>query len=145
MKNPDDKPNEDPQLGGCQCGAVRYEVSGDPLALYVCHCRECQKQSASAFGVSLIVRRVDFRLTRGAVKAWSRATDSGRTVRCLFCADCGTRLWHEYHCESETIGIKAGSRDKPTDIRPAIHIWTSRKLPGVVVPDGAAQFPKEPG
>ena len=43
------------RTGGCQCGAVRYAIGGAPLALYVCHCRECQKQSASAFGISLEV------------------------------------------------------------------------------------------
>ena len=47
-------------VGGCQCGDVRYEITGDPLALYICHCRECQKQSASAFGMSLEVKRSDF-------------------------------------------------------------------------------------
>jgi hypothetical protein len=65
------------QTGGCQCGAVRYEVSREPLALYVCHCRECQKQSASAFGMSLIVRRLEFSVTRGTAKVWSRGTDNG--------------------------------------------------------------------
>ena len=35
-----------PLTGGCQCGAVRYAVSSDPVALYICHCRECRKQSA---------------------------------------------------------------------------------------------------
>jgi hypothetical protein len=37
-----------PLTGGCQCGVLRYVVTAEPLALYVCHCRECQKQSASA-------------------------------------------------------------------------------------------------
>ncbi len=45
------------QKGGCQCGAIRYESEGQPIALYICHCRECQKQSASAFGISLDVNR----------------------------------------------------------------------------------------
>src|ERR1700730_909187 len=45
------------RTGGCQCGQVRYESSGESVALYVCHCRECQKQSASAFGMSLEVPR----------------------------------------------------------------------------------------
>ena len=36
-----------------------------PLALYVCHCRECQKQSASAFSLSLMVPAPAFRVTRG--------------------------------------------------------------------------------
>ena len=61
--------------GGCQCGAVHYEIRGQPKSLYVCHCRECQKQSASAFGISVIIKRADFRITRGEVKVWSRATD----------------------------------------------------------------------
>ena len=33
------------RTGGCQCGAVRYELSGEPLPLVICHCRECQKQT----------------------------------------------------------------------------------------------------
>jgi len=133
-----------PLTGGCQCGAVRYSISSEPLALYVCHCRECQKQSASAFGLSLIVRRDGFRLTRGATNSWSRPTDSGRTLRCAFCPECGSRLWHVREGAAETISVKAGSLDAPVDLRSAVHIWTSRKLPGVVIPDDAAQFSGEP-
>ena len=136
--------NQTLRVGGCQCGAVRYEISGEPLALYVCHCRECRKQSASAFGLSLSVRCENLRLTSGTVKSWSRVADSGNTVRCLFCAECGSRLWHEFGSASETLNIKAGSLDQPVDIQSAIHIWTSRKMPGVVIPDGARQFSEEP-
>ena len=132
------------QTGGCQCGTIRYEVSGEPLALYVCHCRECQKQSASAFGMSLIVRRSEFRVTRGTTKFWSRGTASGRTLKCAFCPDCGSRLWHETEGESETVSVKGGSSGKPVDLGAAIHIWTTRKLPGVVIPSGNQQFPEEP-
>ncbi len=130
--------------GGCQCGTVRYEISGEPLALYVCHCRECQKQSASAFGISVIVRRADFRLSRGEVKVWSRRTDSGGTLACAFCPHCGSRLWHESVATTETISVKGGSLDDPPDLRSAVHIWISRKLPGVIIPDAARQFPGEP-
>jgi hypothetical protein len=42
---------------GCQCGAVRYQVEGDPLAVVICLCTECQRQSGSAFGMSFAVRR----------------------------------------------------------------------------------------
>ncbi len=41
--------------GGCQCGQVRYEIRAEPLTLYLCHCKECQQQSSSAFGMSLTV------------------------------------------------------------------------------------------
>ena len=48
------------QTGGCQCGAVRYEVTGPPIKLYVCHCTECQRQSGSAFGMSFICAESQF-------------------------------------------------------------------------------------
>jgi hypothetical protein len=130
--------------GGCQCGAVRYVIAGAPLELYVCHCRECQKQSASAFGISVIVRRADFRLEQGAVSFWARPTDSGRTLTCAFCPGCGSRLWHQGEDSAAPISVKGGSLDLPPDLSAAVHIWTARKLPGVVIPEGARQFPAEP-
>jgi hypothetical protein len=130
--------------GGCQCGAVRYEISGKPVSLYVCHCRECRKQSSSAFGISVIVKRSDFRLTQGEVKVWSRPTDSGRTLACMFCPACGSRVWHETVGATDTISVKGGSLDDSPDLRSAVHIWTVRKLPGVVIPEGARQFSGEP-
>lgn len=129
--------------GRCQCGEVRYQSAGQPIALYVCHCRECQKQSASAFGISLEVPQTGFCITQGSPKYWSRPTDSGRRIRCAFCPICGTRLWHESEPASEAISIKGGSLDEPLDISSAIHVWVSRKLPGIIIPDAATQFPKE--
>ncbi len=132
------------RTGGCQCGAIRYESSGEPQALYVCHCAECRKQSASAFGMSLVVSRSGLRVTRGTPDFWTRRADSGRHVRCAFCSDCGSRLWHEREGISETVTIKAGSLDESVDMTRAIHIWTSRKLPGVIISDDALQYPQEP-
>jgi hypothetical protein len=131
-------------VGGCQCGAVRYEIRGKPVSLYVCHCRECQKQSASAFGISVIVKRSDFRLLRGEMNFWSRATDSGGTLCCAFCPACGSRVWHEGIDATDTISVKGGSMDEPPDLRSACHIWTARKLPGVVIPETVRQFSGEP-
>lgn len=130
--------------GGCQCGRVRYEVVGTPRALYICHCRECRKQSASAFGMSLEIARAGLRVTAGTPHFWERDAASGRRVRCAFCPDCGTRLWHEGGAQSERVTVKAGALDAPVDASGAIHIWTSRKLEGIVIPDDAPRFPEEP-
>ena len=131
------------QTGRCQCGAATYEISGAPLNVYVCHCRECRKQSASAFGISVIVRAAAFHVTARELRVWSRPTDSGRMLDCTFCAVCGTRLWHATPGE-DTVSVKGGTLDAPVDLTGAAHIWTSRKLPGVVIPNGAPQFPAEP-
>jgi len=128
--------------GRCQCGAVRYAHSAEPIAVYICHCRECQKQSASAFGISVEVPRVKHTVTQGAPKFWTRDTDSGRKLICAFCPDCGSRLWHE--SEAGWITLKGGSLDRPVDVSKAIHLWTKRKLPGIQIPEGAEQYPGEP-
>ncbi len=130
--------------GGCQCGALRYRVRGQPRALFVCHCRECRKQSASAFGISVQVARKDLELVRGRPAVWARPADSGAEVRCLFCTVCGSRIWHENSPGSETVTLKGGSLDEPPDLTQAVHIWTSRKLPGVTIPPDARSFPEEP-
>ena len=132
------------QTGRCQCGEVRYESVGGPSELYVCHCRECQKQSSSAFGISYIVPHKGFRVTQGVPKFWARRTDSWGRVKCAFCPNCGSRLWHEPEGGSETVSIKGGTLDNPLDMSSAIHIWTSSKLPGVDIPNNVQQFPAEP-
>ena len=55
-----------PITGGCQCGAIRYEVIGEPRQVVVCHCTDCQRQSGSAFGMTMVVDEVDFRVTHTA-------------------------------------------------------------------------------
>lgn len=131
------------RTGGCQCGAVRYACDAEPLALYVCHCTECRRQSASAFGMSLTMPAGTMRVTKGTPNFWTRHANSGRRVRCAFCPACGSRLWHEA-LDSDYLSIKAGSLDEPVDMAQAIHIWTARKLPGTVIPPGAEQYPEEP-
>ncbi|MEO1090997.1 MAG: GFA family protein [Pseudomonadota bacterium] len=129
--------------GGCQCGAARYELHGAPLRVWICHCTECRKQSASAFGISVTVRREQLRPLRGEVAKWSRDCDSGRRLDCFFCPICGSRLWHE-QAGATTLNVKGGSLDDPIDVASATHIWTARKLEGVVIPENAERFAYEP-
>jgi hypothetical protein len=35
------------RTGGCNCGQVRFEVSGEPLRVGLCHCLVCRKESGS--------------------------------------------------------------------------------------------------
>jgi hypothetical protein len=118
--------------GGCQCGRVRYRLEGEPLGLAVCHCRECQRQSASAFGMSLAVRSDSFRLLSGELKTFSVACDSGRTKRCAFCPECGSRIHHATN--DAFLSIKAGTLDDTSWLAPREHYWTKRKQPWVVIP-----------
>ena len=130
--------------GGCQCGDIRYELRGKPLDLYVCHCRECRRQSASAFGISVIVRSADLKILSGRPQVWSRKATIGGTLDCAFCQRCGTRLWHGDPARETQISIKGGSLDEPADLTGAKHIWVSRKLPGIAIPEGVEVHDEEP-
>jgi len=130
--------------GGCQCGEVRYELRGRPREVYVCHCRECQKQSASAFGISVIADCADLVLTAGMPRSWTRPATVQGQLACFFCPSCGTRLWHGNPETDDCVSVKGGGLDVPPDLTGAKHIWVKRKLPGVIIPEGAETFPEEP-
>ncbi len=130
--------------GGCQCGAVRYAVRGQPREVYVCHCTECRHQSASAFGISVIVDSAALALVAGTPKSWTRPATVGGSMDCFFCPDCGSRLWHGDPATEAIVSVKGGSLDSPPDLSGARHIWVNSKLPGVVIPEGAETFPEEP-
>jgi hypothetical protein len=120
-------PNSKANLTGqCQCGNIRYKINGEPLTLYACHCRDCQHQSASAFGLSMRVAMEDFELTSGRLKFWSTTADDGSVKKCSFCPECGTRIYHASDDPGEAISLKAGLLDSISRFSPVAHIWTKR-------------------
>ncbi|MEM9312597.1 MAG: GFA family protein [Pseudomonadota bacterium] len=129
--------------GGCQCGAVRYTVEVDALVGYACHCRECQKQSASAFGMSVPVREDDFVLT-GETHVWSRPADSGGITDCHFCPKCGSSVFHSGRGGREWITVKGGSFDEPGAIPLVANIWVKRKASWIDLPEGLPQWETQP-
>jgi hypothetical protein len=56
-----------PFAGGCQCGAVRYQLAAAPIRANICHCRICQKAGGAPFMAFAAVRTANFATTRGAL------------------------------------------------------------------------------
>jgi len=113
-----------PYTGGCQCGQIRYELQAEPLTIYACHCSECQKQSSSAFGMSMPVPRAAVVVVLGQPKEWTRRSESGREVTCLFCRDCGTRLFHNPARNPKITNLKPGTLDETSWLQPVGNLWT---------------------
>jgi hypothetical protein len=51
--------------GGCACRNVRYECTEDPIVKLICHCRDCQRASGSAFAAIMMMAADKFRFLRG--------------------------------------------------------------------------------
>ncbi len=123
--------------GGCQCGFIRYRVAGEPIRLNICHCRDCQRQSGSAFGMSLIVSPDVLELVGGEPSTFEIQADSGREKTCAFCPKCGVRIFNR---TSALCSVKAGTLDDPSELSPDAHYWVSRKQNWTQLPDDLPCF-----
>ncbi|MYH32890.1 MAG: GFA family protein [Gammaproteobacteria bacterium] len=121
------------QEGGCQCGAIRFRLLREPVALYACHCQDCQKQSSSAFGISMWVAEDGIEFTGEKPSIFRALGSSGREKFGAFCSGCGTRLYHWgggiRMGKSRTLSVKAGTLDDTSNIMPTSHIWTRSAQP----------------
>lgn len=136
-----------PLTGGCQCGAVRYEITAAPTTLYACHCSDCQRQTGSAFALSLIVPRDAVRVTQGAPAVWQRPGSqaaSGTPADCLFCRDCGARLYHLPSRNRAIAVVKPGTLDDTSWLEPIGHIWTRSAQAWVRFEDGTLLYDGPP-
>jgi hypothetical protein len=101
--------------GGCQCGAVRYAISGRPINASICHCRMCQKHVGGPFGafVEAGSKASDFTVTRGTLAKFRSSNLGSR----LFCRDCGTPLGFQYDAQPAVV-VTIGSLDRHAEIVP---------------------------
>lgn len=123
----------------CQCGAVAFKTPlPKPLALYICHCTECRRQTSSAFGTSAIFPKFEIPDT-SLLSCYTRSTHNGQTLNCYFCKQCGTRLIHATPGKN-VVSVKGGCIDG-LDWKAAIHIWTKSAM--VPIPEGSETHSEE--
>jgi len=105
-----------PLTGGCQCGAIRYRVEGQPENVHVCHCRMCQKAVGGPFAVICPVQKSELAVTRGEI-AWFH---SSKLARRGYCRDCGTPMAFDYP-HFPDIGLLVGTFDRPDLVPPVVQ------------------------
>ncbi len=131
--------------GGCYCGALRYEATGDPLFTGQCHCRECQYISGGNPNVLMALPEAGFSYTKGAPKAFRRS-DLDNPVTREFCADCGTHILAKAPGVPGSVILKVGTLDDPSAFgEPQMAIFLCDKQSFHHVPDGVASFDRAPG
>jgi len=126
------------ETGGCQCGAVRFRVTGDLGRPSICHCRMCQKAFGGLYGPLVSVRIADLVWTRGERKRFA----SSNKVERGFCGDCGTPLTFEWH--PKIIDLAIGAFDDPAPIKPVVQMAVESAVPWVAeVADLPVKSPEE--
>lgn len=130
--------------GRCQCGDVTYRVEGETVALFACHCSECQRQTSSAFGMALWVQDYRKEILTGNTRSWTRVMPSGKALVGEFCAACGTRLFHQVAGQQTLMSVKPGTLDDTRSLAPVAHIWTASAQGWVEFPDGVLLYRGNP-
>lgn len=125
-----------PACGGCQCGAVRYEIHAALEKIHLCHCRMCQRAMGNAFAALAGSPRDALRWTQGTPKYYA----SSSLARRGFCADCGTPLSFEY-LDASRVYVTIGSLDDPAAAAPGVHYGAESWLPWLHLQDGLAREP----
>ena len=129
--------------GGCYCGALRFEISGEIPMRGLCFCQTCQKISGGAGNLFIGILANDFRYTQGEP---SRFALEGGTPAREFCGKCGVHIAARSPKLPEGLIVKVGALDDPSLFGgPDMVFWTKEKQNFHLVPDGIAAFATLPG
>jgi hypothetical protein len=128
--------------GGCHCGAVRYEVSGDPQHVALCHFSDCRKSSGAPMVAWAAFTEEQFKLVEGDPVTFN---SSGSAMR-SFCPKCGSGL---YYRNAEflpgIVDIQSATLDDPDALPPGAHIQTAERLGWMNSAHSLPEFERFPG
>ena len=120
-----------PLGGGCRCGQIRFRIDAQPLLTMACHCRGCQRMSASAFSLSIAVPSADFSVTKGETVIGGLR---GENTHHHHCDRCKGWLFTRIVPEMGFVNVRATMLDDATWFVPFVETYTSTALPWVTTP-----------
>lgn len=126
--------------GGCACGKLRYRLTSGPMFVHCCHCRDCQRQTGSAFVLNALIETDRVEKLSGETHGIVVPTDSGRPHVIHRCPNCEIAAWSHYGGVQKLSFIRVGALDEPSALAPDVHIYTRSKLPWVTLPAGVPAF-----
>jgi hypothetical protein len=129
--------------GGCMCGAVRYECTTDPIYMFNCHCRDCQRSTGTAYTPVIALARSGVKII-GDPKYHAASAESGNRLERGFCPNCGSLLFALPSAAPDRIAIAAASLDDPSIFKPAMDIYTASAQAWDHMNPGLPKFPKMP-
>ena len=111
--------------GQCLCGAIRYQLSGEPRAVTLCHCVDCRLSSGAPMVAWAMFPEASLTMTKGNPKT---INSSGTAMR-SFCADCGTGLFYRNaEILPGIVDVQSATLDDPNALPPTKQIQTAERI-----------------
>jgi hypothetical protein len=117
-----------PLTGGCQCGAVRYEITALPKKTALCHCRTCQLTVGAPHLAILFVLADSLHVT-GNYQEYATVAASGNTLYRAFCPNCGCSLFARNSGFAGIRPVTAATLDDSVWYKPQLDMWVSEAQP----------------
>ena len=133
-----------PLTGGCACGAIRYETTAEPVVMFHCHCRDCQRASGGPFTSFVIVPAEAFRFSQGSLRFHDSPSHRGGKTHRGFCADCGSPILAKTDANPDIVAIRTASLDDASWFNPQMDVWTSDAHPWDQMNPAVPKFEKYP-
>jgi len=130
--------------GGCACGAIRYQVDGEPLVCFICHCTDCQRATGGGPAYDLLFPVEAFALLKGEPRVHWTTAQSGKRVGRYFCGECGTPVFGDIESLPHARDIPVGSLDDPGIFSPTLHMWVKSAPPWHHIDPDLRQFEGNP-
>jgi hypothetical protein len=122
-------------VGGCLCGAVRFEAIGPAENLCFCHCASCRRAAGASPVAWATFAKARFRIAFGALAL----VKSSPPVERGFCGSCGSSLTYTHAARPDALDVTLASLDAPAVLRPQYHIWVSDRVDWAPLADGLPQ------
>ena len=114
--------------GACLCGHVSYEAEINPDKVMICHCTDCQINSATAFRYGAPVDKQNFQLKSGTLKFYVKTADSGSKRALGFCPECGTSIYGCDPVDAKVFSLRLGTARQRSEFFPRLQIWRRSAL-----------------
>ena len=128
--------------GGCQCGAVRYEVNGTQQHVALCHCSDCRKSAGAPMVAWAAFAEDEFALLQGDLTTFN---SSGTAMR-SFCPKCGTGIaYRNDEYLPGIIDIQSATLDDPDTLPAGAHIQVAERIGWMAEAHSLPEFQRFPG
>lgn len=124
--------------GRCECGKVRYEISGKIIDLTHCHCSQCRRLHGAAFASFGGVHRNKFHYVSG--EASLKIYSSSETTARFFCSNCGSNILVEYKPEPDILYVAMGTLDNNPECPKGYHQFVGSKASWYEIVDDLPRF-----
>jgi hypothetical protein len=131
--------------GRCLCGNVSYTLEAEPFAQALCFCRDCQRQTGTAFSVVIGVPRSAFNVEGDTLASIDTTGEMhGTPTHRNFCSACGSPIFSVVDAQPDVVFVKAGTLDDASWLEPNVEVFTRSALPWAPHLENAARFETMP-